>query len=160
VTRDRSRTARPDLARGRAKRERRLLRVALQRPELLPPEWAELAEDDFSHPTARALVAAIVEAGGVDAPFDAVLTAAPDDDVRQVLQQVAMEDFEFEPSEDAVTEEVRVMLAERVEAEMAAVRAELELVNMDVEPERGRELTGRLFGLEQRKRELRGIDGG
>ena len=76
----------------RARLERRVLRVVLQRPELLPEAWYEATIEDFTHPTGQAIFAALERAGGAGVLLDAVLDAAADDDVRAVIREVALED--------------------------------------------------------------------
>lgn len=158
IRRERGRVAGSDVDRHRARRERSILRSALQQPELLPAEWSELTEDHFSHPKARELFAALRDAGGAGASLDAVLSSAPDDEVRDLVHRVALEDPEVEPTELSVEQEIRQVLADGVDAEMAALTEEFARVNMDVDHERGMQLQRQLIQLEQRRRELREFD--
>ncbi len=158
-SRDRGHAVRPDVNAARARRERSVLQVALQQPHLLPEEWFELTVDDFLHPKARPIFAAIMAAGGAGVDLDGVLKSAPDDETRGMIQRVALGDPEVEPSETGVAQEVRQMLADRADTEIAATREALAVVNMTVDPELGMELSRRLGELEHRRRELREYDG-
>lgn len=138
----------------RARRERAVLRVALQQPAWLPDGWYELGPDDFRHPTARSLFEVLGAAGGAGVEIEAVLEAAPDDDVRRVLRELAMEDPEAPDSAAGTAQLVGMLLTDRVDAELVELDAELAQVNATTDPERFRELNRRRFTLEQRRRDL------
>ena len=142
----------------RASRERAVLRVALQHPDWLPDGWFELTEDDFQHPRARGVFRCLTEAGGAGVPLDAVLDVAEDDEERRLVRAIALEDPDAPDTEAGTHQQVGVLLADRVEAELAAVVAELGRVNPTTDPERFRELNRRSFELEQQRRELRVVD--
>lgn len=146
------------VTRERASRERSVLRVALQHPDWLPDGWFELAEDDFQHPRARGVFRCLAEAGGAGVPLDAVLEVAGDDDERRLIRAIALEDPEAPDTEAGTHQQVGVLLADRVEAELAAVVAELGRVNPTTDPGRFRELNRRSFELEQQRRDLRVVD--
>ncbi|MEX0868527.1 MAG: toprim domain-containing protein, partial [Nitriliruptoraceae bacterium] len=122
-----------EIDRARARRERAVLRVALQSPQLLPDEWFELAADDFTHPRARAIFVALSAAGGAGVAIDAVLEQASDDDERAVIRAVALEeDLELTgraPGDDeslasmVAAERVRRLLAERLADAEGRLRA-------------------------------------
>ncbi|MFW5933780.1 MAG: DNA primase [Actinomycetota bacterium] len=144
-----------DRARARAKLERSVLRVALQRPELLPEEWYELDEDDLTHPRAKAVWRAIEAAGGAGVPSPMVIEQADDDAVRTTLRELALEeDPEIEDPETApavAAGRVRRLLADRIEAEEARLREELAELSHVTDRERVLEVQ-RLLGEHQRRR--------
>ena len=135
--------------------ERLVLRVALHQPDWLPDGWFELGADDFRHPKARQVHEVLMAAGGAGVPLQVVLEHAPDDDVRGLIRAVALEDPPVEDTPDAVADAVRVLIADRLDAAIDAVAAELVQVNPTADPDRFRELNARRFELERRRRELR-----
>jgi len=87
-----------------ARLERSVLRVILQGPELLPAATSELDGSAFHHPAAAAVWRAIAAAGGPDAGSEAVLAAAEDDMVRDVVRGLLLED---DPAASVVEPELR-----------------------------------------------------
>jgi DNA primase len=78
--------------------ERELLKLALQRPELVSPAFDAYGVDEFTAPPYAAVRQAILEAGGaefgVQDPQDylvRVREAAPDDTVRAMVTELAVE---------------------------------------------------------------------
>ncbi|MFB9555088.1 DNA primase [Streptomyces roseoviridis] len=75
--------------------ERELLKLALQRPELVSPAFDAYGIDEFTAPPYAAVRQCIQDAGGAtDAPadyLDAVRAAAPDDTVRALVTELAVE---------------------------------------------------------------------
>ncbi|MET9545449.1 DNA primase [Streptomyces sp. NPDC006627] len=78
--------------------ERELLKLALQRPELVSPAFDAYGVDEFTAPPYAAVRQCIEEAGGAEAGIaDAqaylarVLDAAPDDTVRRMVTELAVE---------------------------------------------------------------------
>ncbi|MEU7109738.1 DNA primase [Streptomyces sp. NPDC046215] len=75
--------------------ERELLKLALQRPELVAPAFDAYGEDEFTAPPYVLVRRCVEEAGGVtDAPEDylaRVRAAAPDDVVRALVTELAVE---------------------------------------------------------------------
>ncbi|WP_328538917.1 DNA primase [Streptomyces sp. NBC_00344] len=78
--------------------ERELLKLALQRPELVSPAFDAYGIDEFTAPPYAAVRLAIMEAGGADqgitdssAYLTRVREAAPDDVVRAVVTELAVE---------------------------------------------------------------------
>ncbi|MDX1657774.1 MAG: toprim domain-containing protein, partial [Nitriliruptorales bacterium] len=147
-----------DPGRQRARRERAVLRLALQRPELLPAEWADVTSEDLTHPKARAVFDALDEAGGVDAPLDAVLEAAPDDELRTLVRELALEDPELPEDPDlaemAGRDLVRSLIIDRIKTEQSEIIEVLERLNPETDPDRWRSENQRLQALERRRREL------
>ncbi|MFI6639849.1 DNA primase [Streptomyces sp. NPDC050504] len=75
--------------------ERELLKLALQHPALVSPAFDAYGVDEFTAPPYAAVRQCIAEAGGAtDAPSDylaAVLETAPDDTVRAMITELAVE---------------------------------------------------------------------
>ncbi|HEV8023984.1 MAG TPA: DNA primase [Candidatus Nanopelagicales bacterium] len=77
--------------------EREALKCALQHPAAVTDWYASVEEPAFTHPRAIAVHSAIVQAGGPQADLDgmawidAVLAACPDDDVRSLVRELAVE---------------------------------------------------------------------
>ncbi len=153
-----------------ASRERGALRVALQRPELLPEEWFELEETDFQHPVARTIFVALRDAGGPGVALEAVLDEAADDDARGILRRLALEDDPGMPAPEAATEakrreadvaplvaaeRVRGLLAERIAAQERELRARLSELHHVADADQVREIQRELQLLQQRRRTLR-----
>ncbi|MDT0572926.1 DNA primase [Streptomyces sp. DSM 3412] len=78
--------------------ERELLKLALQRPELVAPAFDAYGVDEFTAPPYAAVREAIIEAGGVEYGAEdpqeyliRVREAAPDDAVRAMVTELAVE---------------------------------------------------------------------
>ncbi|MBB5117362.1 DNA primase [Streptomyces eurocidicus] len=75
--------------------ERELLKLALQRPELVAPAFDAYGEDEFTAAPYVLVRRAVDEAGGVTGATDGYLTrvrdAAPDDTVRKLVTELAVE---------------------------------------------------------------------
>ncbi|MFD3994362.1 DNA primase [Streptomyces sp. NPDC058583] len=75
--------------------ERELLKLALQRPELVSPFFDAYGVDEFTAPPYAAVRQCVQDAGGTDgAPadyLDAVREAAPNDTVRSLVTELAVE---------------------------------------------------------------------
>ncbi len=153
-----------------AQRERDALRVAIQRPELLPEEWFELEESDFQHPVARTLFVALRDAGGPGVDLDAVLEQAADDAARGILRRLALEDDPGMPAIDVTTEStrreadvaplvaaerVRRLLAERIARQEERLRARLGELHHVNDADELLRVQRELLALQQRRRTLR-----
>ena len=142
----------------RRKLERDVLRSALQHPHLLPDEWFELTEDDFGHPTAKAILRAINDGGGAGVPLPAILEVAPDDEFRGRLRALALEDdpdtADDEVAPTVVLDRVRRLVADRIEAEVRTLRDTLARLNYATDRDRFVEVQRQLLSLEQRRRGL------
>jgi DNA primase len=147
-----------DPARVRARREREVLRLAVQTPELLPDEWFELTEDDFTHATARAILRALVQAGGAGVELAAVLEAAPDDAVRATIRGLALETEPVPLDRPAAAWRVRSLLADRLEDEERRLRRRLETLHHRTDRDELVEVLGQLRALEGRRRELTALE--
>ena len=66
--------------------ERQVLQVALQRPDILPPDWGMVTEDVFVSDVSRLLFRAIV---AHDGDLEKVLDDMPDDDLRSRVRGLA-----------------------------------------------------------------------
>ncbi|MDX1511668.1 MAG: DNA primase [Nitriliruptorales bacterium] len=123
----------------RARLERRVLRVALQRPDVLGDIWTEVVPDDFTHPTGRAVFESLAAAGGAGTALDVILEAAPDDDVRAVIREVALEDDDLlGHDDDAVVRRfaddiVRGLLLPRARDAVREATEELARLNPDAD---------------------------
>ncbi|MET7637953.1 DNA primase [Streptomyces sp. NPDC005438] len=75
--------------------ERELLKLALQHPQLVAPAFDAYLPDEFTAPPYAQVRRAIEEAGGVEAAdrdyLDRVREAAPDDTVRSLITELAVE---------------------------------------------------------------------
>lgn len=150
-------------------RERAVLRVALQRPELLPDEWVELSEEDLTHPMAKTVFVTLVEAGGPGTALSAVIERAPDDEVRSVIRRLALDPDPELPDPDGndeaareardiaplvAAERVRRLLAVRVEAQEQQLRQQLATLHHEADAQQLRDVQRRLLALQQRRRHL------
>jgi DNA primase len=150
-------TAGTRLDRAQVQRERDVLRVALQTPELVPDEWYELTEEDLTHPVARAVFTTIQSAGGVGVDLAAIVEAAPDDDLRATIRGLAVEE---EPVPvDAVTAawRVRTLVSQRVEADATRLRGRLQTLHHERDRAELLAVQRELAALEHRRRTLREI---
>lgn len=138
----------------RTRLERQVLRTALQTPGNLPEEWAELSVDTFTHPRAKAVYQALTAAGGPTPVVSEVLEVAPDEELRQLIRELALEDPEGEPSEDAAADVVRRLLAEHLRDRLEQLKTEAEKVRHDTDPDRWRELNAEIGELARRRKEL------
>ncbi|WP_326697374.1 DNA primase [Streptomyces sp. NBC_01754] len=80
--------------------ERELLKLALQKPALVSPAFDAYGEDEFTAPPYAAVRRCVAEAGGAEQGLAetrdylaAVLDAAPDDTVRNLVTELAVEVF-------------------------------------------------------------------
>jgi DNA primase len=142
-------------ASARAQLEREILRIAIQRPELLPDRWEEVGFDDFVHPRARQVFTTIVEAGGPGVPAETILQTAADDELRTLVRAIALEEFTVEPDEPHVAMLVGRVLLHRLERDITARKSELEAMNPTTDPDTYRQRFEELISLEARRRDLR-----
>ncbi len=145
---------------GRAHLERETLRVALQRPSVLPLRWAEVDEADFSHPRAREVFRTIKAAGGAGAELTAVLEAAPNDELRALVRALALEDFTIEPDAAHAAMLVGRLLLNRLERKITSSKRQLERMNPVVDPDSYRQRFEELIALEALRRDLRVLANG
>ena len=155
ATTQRGRIAPADVNRARASRERTVLRFAMQSPEDLPEEWYELAADDFTHPSARAVFQTMQAAGGAGTTLTAMLDVTDDDEVQRLLQELAVEESAVPHSRVSIAEQVRHVLAERIDEHVRALTHELARLNDDTSGDRTVEIMREMQQLEERRRRLR-----
>lgn len=145
------------LDRAQVRRERDVLRVALQTPELVPEEWFELTEEDLTHPVARAVFTTIQEAGGVGVDLAAILDTAADDELRGTIRGLAVEEEPVPIDEVTAAWRVRTLVAQRVEAQARELRDRLQTLHHERDREELLAVQRELNALEQRRRALREI---
>lgn len=138
-----------------ARRERSVLRAALQHPDWLPDAWFELSSEDFQHPRARQIHEILSEAGGAGVALDSVLETCPDDEARTLVLSVALEDPVGEDTQAVVVEECRTLRAAAVDREVQVAYDELGTINAASDRERFQELNRRILTLEVSRRRLR-----
>jgi len=143
--------------------ERELVKLAVQLPVLVAPQYDALADDCFTSTDLRAVHEVIAKAGGTagaaggEAWVTALLEASPHDDVRSLLTRLAVESplSDLEPDDryaGAVLARVQELAATRA---TARVKATLQRVNPAEEPERYSRLFAELVSLEATVRALR-----
>ena len=156
----------PDPAVTDARLERSVLRVVLQAPALLPTAAAELSATTFRHPSAAAVWRAIAAAGGPGSATDAVLAAAEDDLVRDVVRGLLLEedpaasDVEPDLRRRAATDLVHRLIARDLAEQERALRERLAALDAGGDPQGVLALQRELQELAAHRRALRGTDGG
>ncbi|MEW2518103.1 DNA primase [Actinacidiphila alni] len=110
--------------------ERELLKLALQYPKLVSPAFDAYGEDEFTGPPYAAVRRVIAEAGGVEAAESDYLVrvrdAAPDDTVRMMVTELAVEPVMHKSPEfyaGEVLVRVRMNAVERRVAQVHAAQA-------------------------------------
>jgi DNA primase len=103
--------------------ERELLKVALQAPELLPPQWKLVVAEDFRAPMSQTLFAVLGEVA--DGDLDAVLALMPDDGARARVRALAVSEATVEAEPAHVAELVARLRAAALERKRAELLAEL-----------------------------------
>ena len=87
--------------------EREALKCALQLPTVVAPWYAAVEATAYTHPMARSVHEAIERSGGTRADrdglrwIDAVLESCPDDDVRRVVRELAVEPLPADAGQDS-----------------------------------------------------------
>jgi DNA primase len=142
--------------------ERELLKLALQHPKLVSPAFDAYGEDEFTGPPYAAVRRVIVAAGGVERADDDYLVrvreAAPDDTVRMMVTELAVEPVMHKVPEiyaGEVLVRVRMNAVERRAAEVQATLARL--AAQDVRPDAPEAIAVRdeLWALQQYGQRLR-----
>jgi len=143
--------------------DREALKTALQHPSLSGAAFDALPEDAFGHPAYRAVCAAVAAAGGAasggsgaaDVWVKRVLEAAPNDAVRSVVTELAVEPLRIagEPDARYVDEQVSHLGERMVQRRVADVRSRLQRIDPD--DEEYQRVFGELVALEQERRQLR-----
>ena len=143
--------------------ERELVKLAVQLPVLVAPQYDALGEDCFTSPDLQAVHAVIAKAGGTSSTaggeswVGALLEACESDPTRTLVTRLAVEAplSDLEPDDryaGAVLARVQELAATRA---TATVKATLQRVNPEEEPERYYRLFAELVSLEQTVRALR-----
>ncbi|MBI1378566.1 MAG: DNA primase [Frankiales bacterium] len=156
------RLARPDPRDKVAAIEREALKVALQAPEL-GGTWIDALETEaFRTPAYAAVHAAVVDAGGaasglVDrAWLDAVLAACPDDAVRAVVHELAVDPIPMVEVDQRYAQSVVARLLEIDAARrITDLKARLERVEPTSDPDAYQAVFAEVLALEKVRRELR-----
>jgi DNA primase len=142
--------------------ERELLKLALQRPELVAPAFDAYETDEFTAPPYAAVRAAVEAAGGVTGADDdfisRVRAAAPDDTVRALVHELVVEPLRSargrEPDElYAGTQLVAVRLA-AVNARIAALESSARRLEAQRDDERSAAVRQEIWTLTQYGRSL------
>jgi len=155
--------ARPSADAAAAAVERELVKLAVQLPVLVAPQYDALADDCFTSPELRTVHAVVAKAGGTATATSgetwvaALLEACPTDEVRSLVTRLAVEAplHDLEPDDryaGAVLARVQELAATRATAEL---KAQLQRVNPVEEPERYARVFAELVSLEQTVRALR-----
>ena len=147
--------------------ERESLKGVVQSPGLVGPVWDTLDPALFTHPAYRACAAAVTAAGGVRS-FGAasggvagfvgrVRDAAPDDDVRSLLTELAVEPLATHEERRAAHVRTNVARLQElgVARRMSELKSRLQRLNPVEQPEAYNALFGELADLEARRRALR-----
>ncbi|MEU7135356.1 DNA primase [Streptomyces sp. NPDC046261] len=140
--------------------ERELLKLALQRPELVAPAFDAYGEDEFTAPPYVLVRRAIEEAGGVTHADDGYLAkvrdAAPDDTVRALVTELAVEAIHARTVDEtyAGTQLVHVRLR-AVERRIEEVQAGLIRLGAQAAPDHLAAVQNELWVLQQYGKSLK-----
>lgn len=143
--------------------ERELLKLALQRPELVSPAFDAYGVDEFTAPPYAAVRRAVEDAGGAEqgtasAPeyLAGVREAAPNDAVRALVTELAVEVFHGKTIDEAYAGEqlVRVRLR-AVDLRIHDVTSTLARLGTGVDHERHQAVQNELWVLQQYRQSLR-----
>ena len=142
--------------------EREALKCALQVPGAVEEWYPSLEDSAFTHPRARAVHEAIVAAGSPSSAndgltwIDAVLAVAADDQVRRLVQELAVDPL---PSEVVDNERYATSLIARLleldaSRRIAEVRGRLQRTDSPDQADAHRQLFSELMALEDYKKSL------
>ncbi|MER6910984.1 DNA primase [Streptomyces sp. NPDC000594] len=143
--------------------ERELLKLALQRPELVSPAFDAYGVDEFTAPPYAAVRQTVAEAGGAeqgltDGPgyLARVRDTAPDDTVRALVTELAVEAIHCRTVDEvyAGTQLVQVRLR-AVDRRIAEVQGSLARLGQHADPERLSAVQNELWVLQQYAQSLR-----
>ncbi|MEU9750901.1 DNA primase [Streptomyces niveus] len=143
--------------------ERELLKLALQRPELVSPAFDAYGVDEFTAPPYAAVRRAVEDAGGAEqgmasAPeyLAGVREAAPNDAVRALVTELAVEVFHGKTIDEAYAGEqlVRVRLR-AVDLRIHDVTSTLARLGTGADHERHQAVQNELWVLQQYRQSLR-----
>jgi DNA primase len=141
--------------------ERELLKLALQHPGLVSPAFDAFGEDEFTAPPYALVRRAIAEAGGAEGADEAYLTrvrdAAPDDAMRALVTELAVEELRTrrEPDWIYAGEQLVTVRLHAVERRITEVRGHLRRLGPRADPAQEAAVTNELWALQQYERGLR-----
>ncbi|ROQ32189.1 DNA primase [Streptomyces sp. PanSC19] len=140
--------------------ERELLKLALQRPELVSPAFDAYGVDEFTAPPYAAVRQCIQDAGGATgAPsdyLDAVREAAPNDSVRALVTELAVETIFAKTVDEAYAGDQLVTVRLRaVDRRIRDVQGTLARLGVNGDPERLAAVQNELWVLTQYGQSLR-----
>ena len=153
-----------DPASPAARVELEVLKLAVQRPALLGPEFDALGPDTFTVPEYRAAYEHIAAAGGTAAAgpggqpwVDRLLAATADERLRALVTRLAVEPIAVAPEvEERYASATLARLGEMaVTRVLVQVKARMERLNPMEQREEYNRLFGELVALEQQRRVLR-----
>ncbi|HEX6888865.1 MAG TPA: DNA primase [Candidatus Nanopelagicales bacterium] len=142
--------------------ERESLKCALQVPELVGDWFASAQEGSFRHPRYDEVRVAITDAGGVggrqggQAWVEAVLAACPDDSVRGLVRELAVEPLitAGEPDARYATSIVARLLSDEAGRRLADLKRELGQLDQVGDAQRAAAVLADVMELEAYRREL------
>ncbi|KRV46450.1 DNA primase [Wenjunlia vitaminophila] len=140
--------------------ERELLKLALQTPALVAPAFDAYGEDEFTAPPYAAVCRAVAEAGGTSGADDDYLArvreAAPDDQLRSLVTELAVEPMRTPRQVDAVYagEQLVAVRLRAVDRRITVVRGQLRRLDPR-DAERAAAVTEELWTLQQYAQGLR-----
>ena len=132
--------------------ERQVLQAALKHPDLLPADFDDLGDDEFTNEASRNLLAAFKRASRRD--LSAVLPLLPDDDTRARVRALALADSEFEPQAHKIEALIIDLRARAVQRRIAEVESRLELMREQLGADERRSLMAEHGQLQLLRREL------
>ncbi|MFK8909990.1 DNA primase, partial [Streptomyces sp. YS-3] len=140
--------------------ERELLKLALQHPHLVSPAFDAYGVDEFTAPPYAAVRQCIMDAGGAtDAPSDylpAVMDSAPDDTVRALVTELAVEAVHARVVDEAYAGEQLVAVRRRaVDRRLLDIQGTLARLGQNGDPERLAAVQNELWVLQQYGQALR-----
>ena len=142
--------------------ERESLKCALQVPDLVG-EWFESVQPEcFRHPRYAQVLAALTAAGGPGGRtgahewMDAVLAACPDDSVRDMVRELAVEPLitAGEPTQRYATSIVARLLSDEAGRRLVDLKRELGQLDQIVQSEQAAAVFADVMALESYRREL------
>ena len=145
--------------------EREALKLAVQRPALCGPSFDALGGESFTAPVHRAVFAVIAGCGGAGAAAggrqwaERLRNAAPDDRVRGMLTQLAVEPLhapgtDAEPDERYADAQLARVEELAVSRRIARLKSRLQRLNPVEEPAEYNRMFGDLIAHEQRRKVL------
>jgi DNA primase len=142
--------------------ERESLKCVLQVPELVGDWWDSVLEGCYRHPRYDQVRAAVTGAGGTAAGLagqawmEAVLAACPDDEVRGMVRELAVEPLVMMGEADAryATSIVARLLSDEAGRRLADLKRELGQLDQVAQAERASAVLADVMELEAYRREL------